>query len=210
LDDCLAERFNPALRPSLIEGRKVFTYYNGARLADSTAAPTQNRSYTITGYLDIPKGGANGVLVAAGGVPGGISLYIKGGRPIFEGNYAGQQRTRVISAETLASGPNVVRMEFRYDGGGLGKGGTVSLFINHKKVGEGRFDVTNWIGKYSADETFDIGADTGTPVSDDYVSPNRFTGTIKKVVIDTQPAKLTADEHEKIKAAERKVRLATE
>ena len=76
-------------------------------------------------------------------------------------------------------------MQFAYDGGGIGKGGTVSLFINDKKVGEGRFDVTTWIGKYSADETFDIGADTGTPVSDDYVSPNRFTSTLKKIVIDT-------------------------
>lgn len=210
LDDRLTERMNPALRPSLIEGRTVFTYYNGARLTDSSAAPTQNRSFTITADLDIPKGGADGVLVAAGGVPGGISLYIKDGRPIFEGNYAGQQRTKVISAETLAPGPNVVRMEFRYDGGGLGKGGTVSLFINHKKVGEGRFDVTAWVGKYSADETFDIGADTGTPVSADYVSPNHFTGTIKKIVIDSAPAKLTADEQQKIKAAERKIRLATE
>jgi arylsulfatase len=210
LDDRLAERFNPALRPSLIEGRKVFTYYNGARIADSSAAPTQNRSFSITADLDIPQGGSNGVLLAVGGVAGGISLYIKDGRPIFESNYVGQQRTKIACAETLAPGPNVVRMEFRYDGGGLGKGGTVSLFINDKKVGEGRVEATGWIGKYSADETFDIGADTGSPVSDDYASPNRFTGTIKKVVIDSAPAKLTADEQEKIKAAERKFRVATE
>jgi arylsulfatase len=179
-------------------------------MMDSTVAPTQNRSFTITADLDIPKGGADGVLVAAGGVPGGISLYIKDGRPIFESNYVTQYRTKIASTEALAPGPNVVRLEFRYDGGGLGKGGTVSLFINDKKVGEGRLDVTAWVGKYSADETFDIGADTGTPVSADYASPNRFTGTIKKVVIDTAPAKLTAAEQQKIQDMERKARLALE
>ncbi len=101
-------------------------------------------------------------------------------------------------------------MEFRYDGGGLGKGGTVSLFINDKKVGEGRIDETCWVGKYSADETFDIGADTGTPVSAGYVSPNRFTGTLKKVVIDTQPANLTAAEQRTLRDMERNTWLASE
>lgn len=81
LDDRLAERMNPALRPSLIEGRTVFTHYPGARIADSSAAPTQNRSRIITAYLNIPKGGADGVLVAAGGVVGGFSIYVKDGRP---------------------------------------------------------------------------------------------------------------------------------
>ncbi len=210
LDDRLAERFNPTLRPTLNGGRTIFTYYAGTRMPDSAAAPTQNRSFTITADLDIPKGGADGVLVAAGGVPGGISLHIKDGRPIFESNFIGQQFTKITSAETLAPGANVVRVEFHYDGGGLGKGGTVLLFINDKKVGEGRLDKTCWIGKYSADETFDIGADTGTPVSADYASPNRFTGTLKKVVIDSQPANLTAAEEEKLRTMERNARLATE
>lgn len=209
LDDRLAERFDPAHRPSLIEGRTVFTYYDGARLTDSTAAPTQNRSFTIAAELDIPEGGANGTLVAAGGVPGGIALYVKDGRPVFESNYVGQ-RIKIGSAEALAAGPNAVRMEFRYDGGGLGRGGTVSLFINGKLVATGRLEVTNWVGKYSADETFDIGQDTGSPVSADYASPNRFTGTLKKVVIDSAPARLTAAEQEKIKDAERMARLARE
>jgi arylsulfatase len=210
LDDRLAERMNPALRPSLIAGRTIFNYFPGAYIPDSSAAPTQNRSYTITAYLDIPKGGADGVLAAVGGVAGGFTLYIKDGRPVYEYNYATLQRTKITGTETLAPGQNVVRMEFLYDGGGLGKGATVSLFVNDKKVGQGRMDATIWTGKYSADETFDIGADTGSPVSADYASPNRFTGTIKKVVIDTQPAKLSEADQEKLRTMERKVRLAVE
>ncbi len=129
--------------------------------------------------------------------------------PIYEYRYA-PQPTKVASAEALAPGPNVVRMEFRYDGGGLGKGATVTLFINDKKVAEGRLDATMWGGRYSADETFDIGEDSGSPVSEDYASPNRFTGTIKKIVVDSQPAKLSAADQEKLRKMERKVRLAVE
>jgi len=209
LDDRLSERFDPALRPSLIEGRTIFNYFPGTRVPDGAAAPTQNRSHTITAHLEIPKGGAYGVLVAAGGVPGGFSFYIKDGRPIYEYRYS-MVPTKVASVEALAPGPNVVRMEFRYDGGGLGKGATVTLFINDKKVAEGRLDATIWLGRYSADETFDVGEDSGSPVSTDYASPNRFTGTIKKVVIDTQPAKLSDADQEKLRNMEKNVRLATE
>jgi arylsulfatase len=113
------------------------------------------------------------------------------------------QRATIKGAETLKPGRNVVRVEFRYDGGGLGKGATVSLLVNDRKVGEGRINTTNWIGKYSADETFDIGEDSGSPVSDEYAAPNRFRGTIEKVVIDCQPANLTAADLERQRAAER-------
>jgi len=102
-----------------------------------------------------------------------------------------------------------VRMEFHYDGGGVGKGGTATLFVNDKKVGEGRIENTA-PGRFTADETFDIGEDTGSPVSDAYSSPNRFTGTIKKVEIDTQPAKLSATDQQKLQSMEQKTRLATE
>ena len=210
LDDRLAERMNPALRPSLIAGRTIFNYFPGAYIPDSSAAPTQNRSYTITAYLDIPKGGADGVLAAVGGVAGGFTLYIKDGRPVYEYNYATLQRTKITGTETLAPGQNVVRMEFLYDGGGLGKGATVSLFVNDKKVGQGRMDATIWTGKYSADETFDIGEDSGSSVSNEYSAPNRFTGTIKKIVIDTQPAKLSEADQEKLRVIEQKARLAVE
>ena len=120
--------------------------------------------------------------MAEGGVVGGYVLYIKDGRPTYEYNWLTQARYKVTSPAALSPGPNVVRMEFHYDSGGPGKGGTATLFVNDKKVGEGRIEKTTW-GRFSADETFDIGEDTGSPVSAAYAAPNPFTGTIKKVVI---------------------------
>ena len=194
LDDRLSERADPTLRPSLIEGRTSFTYYPGTvRIPESSSAPTKNRSHTITASVGIPRDGANGVLVAAGGVVGGYALYVKDGRPVYEYNFFTQDRYKVTGSRALAPGPAAIRVEFRYDGGGIGKGGTASLFVNGEKVGEGRIERTAW-GRFSADETFDIGADSGSPVSADYASPNRFTGTIEKVVIDTQPASMSADD----------------
>jgi len=96
-------------------------------------------------------------------------------------------------------------MEFRYDGGGIGKGGTAALFVNDKKAGEGRIEHTTW-GRFSADETFDIGEDSGSPVSAAYASPNRFTGTLKKVEIDVQPANLSADDRERLRSMASKAR----
>jgi arylsulfatase len=84
----------------------------------------------------------------------------------------------------------------------------VSLFVNDKKVAHGRLETTAWVGKYSADETFDIGEDSGSPVSNAYSSPCRFTGTIKKVVIDSHPAKLTPADQQKIQEAERAAAIA--
>lgn len=202
LDDRLAERMDPALRPSLIAGRTTFTYYQGAHIADSSAAPTQNRSHTITAYLDVPTGGADGVLAAVGGTALGFSLFVKGGRPVYEYNYYSARHTIVTGSEALTAGPSTVRVEFRYDGGGIGKGATVSLFVNDKKVGQGRMESTCWVGKFSSDETFDIGEDSGSPASEAYTSPYRFTGTIKKVIIDSQPAKLTAADRQRIQDAE--------
>ncbi|MEW6584276.1 MAG: arylsulfatase [Nitrospirota bacterium] len=209
LDDRFAERFDPALRPSLIAGRTSFTYYPGTRIPEASSAPTKNRSHTITAYIDVPPEGADGVLAAVGGVPGGFSLFIRDGQPVFEYNNAMIRRDKITGTEKLLPGPNVVRMEFLYDGGGIGKGGTVSLFVNEKRVGQGRLSFTNWV-KFSLDETFDIGEDSGSSVSEDYAAPNKFSGTIKKVVIDVQPANLSADDERKIRNAERKARLVVE
>jgi len=209
LDDRLAERFDPTLRPSLIEGRSKFTYYPGTvRVPYSSAAQITNRSHTITAYVEVPRGGAGGVLVAEGGTSGGYVLYVKDGRPTYEYNYATQTRYKVAGSEALAPGPNVIRMEFHYDEGGIGKGGTLTLFVNDKKVGEGRIEKTAW-SRFTI-EDFDIGEDTGSPVSADYISPNRFTGTLKKVEIVTQPPSLSAADQETLRSMEWKARLATE
>ncbi|MDD5319452.1 MAG: arylsulfatase [Methylococcales bacterium] len=210
LDDRLAERGDPRLRPSLIEGRTQFTYYPGSvRIPESSAAPIKNTSHVITAHIEVPQGGADGVLVAEGGVVGGFTLYIKDGRPAYEYNYATQSRYKVAASQPLIAGPNVIRMAFRYDGGGLGKGGTAALFVNAKKVAEGRIEHTAW-GRFSADETFDIGQDTGSPVGADYASPNAFTGTLKKVEIDVQPANLSAADQEEVRSMELKASHAME
>src|SRR5262249_42218407 len=145
----------------------------------------------------MPKQGGDGVLVAAGGLVGGYALYVKNRRPVYEYNWFSQARYKVTSSQPLPEGPATIRVEFVSDVGGVGKGGKVELYVNDKKVGQGRVDKTV-PGRFSADETFDVGMDTGSPVSGDYKSPNAFTGKIKKVTFDLMPfAPATRGEIEK-------------
>jgi arylsulfatase len=209
LDDRFIERADPSLRPSLIAGRTEFTYYPGAvRIPESSAPNTKNKSHTITAQVEIPKEGADGVLVAAGGIVAGYALYIKDGKPTYEYNWFTQSRYKVISSERLQAGTSTIRVEFKYDGGGVGKGGTVSLFVNDKKVGEGKVAKTV-PGRFSADETFDIGRDTGSPVSADYVSPNPFTGRLKQINIILEASKLCDEDQRKEQEIHQTVMLAT-
>jgi arylsulfatase len=198
LDDRFMERADPRMRPSLIEGRTEFTYYAGvSRVAETSAPNTKNRSHTITAYIDMPADGGDGVLVAEGGVVGGFALYVKDRRPVYEYNCFTANRYKVIGSAPLPVGPCTVRVEFESDGG-VAKGGTVKLSVNGKEVGSGRVERTV-PARFSADETFDIGCDTGSPVSADYQSPFRFTGTIKKVEIKLEEEKLTPAEKEAVK-----------
>jgi arylsulfatase len=202
LDDRFAERGDPSLRPSLIAGRTEFTYYPGAiRIPESSAPNVKNKSHTITAYVEIPPEGGDGVLVAAGGTVGGYAIYIEDLRPRYEYNWFSQARYKIASSERLSPGPAKIRVEFEYDGGGVGKGGTLSLFVNDRKVSEGRVEKTV-PGRYSADETFDIGMDTGSPVSVDYSSPNRFTGTLRKVEIALGPSTLSEEDAKTLRAME--------
>jgi len=146
----------------------------------------------------MPKQGGDGVLVAAGGLVGGYALYVKGRRPVYEYNWFSQARYKVTSSQPLPEGSATIRVEFLSDGG-VGKGGKIVLYVNDKRVGEGRVDKTV-PGRFSADETFDIGMDTGSPVSTDYKSPNAFTGKIKQVTFDLAPIEpATRGEIEKLK-----------
>ncbi len=191
LDDRFIERGDPHLRPSLIEGRTKFTYLSGtAHVAENSAANTFNTSHNITAFVDVPKTGGDGVLVARGGFSGGYSLYLKDGKPTYEYNWFGEAR-------------------FKYDGGGIAKGGTVALFVNGKKVGEGRIDKTEPV-RFSANETFDTGLDSASPVSTEYQPPFRYTGTLKKVEIDIAPAELSATDREKLRNAEHDAAMAIE
>jgi hypothetical protein len=120
------------------------------------------------------------------------------------------QRTKITGTETLAPGHNVVRVEFLYDGGGLGEGTTVSILVNDKLAGKGRIEATQWTGKYSPDETFDIGEDSGSTASEAYDSPNRFAATITKIVIDSQPANMSTADQKKLQGAEREAASGTQ
>jgi arylsulfatase len=136
----------------------------------------------------VPDGGAEGVIVAQGGAFAGWSLYMKGGKPKYCYNLFGIQRFHVEGDADIPSGTHQVRMEFAYDGGGLGKGGTVTLFVDGAKTGEGRVEGTVPMA-FSADETCDVGSDTASPVSDDYTSEgSRFTGKVEWVQIDIDEA----------------------
>jgi arylsulfatase len=210
LDDRFIERGDPHLRPSLIEGRTKFTYLSGtAHVAESSAANTFNTSHTITAYVEVPKTGGDGVLVARGGFAGGYSLYIKDGKPIYEYNWFGEARYRVRSSQKLLPGLATVRMEFKYDGGGIAKGGAVALFINDKKVGEGRIDKTEPV-RFSANETLDTALDTASPVSTEYKAPFPYTGTLKKVEIDVAPAQLSVNDLQELHKLALTARLGIE
>jgi arylsulfatase A-like enzyme len=163
--------------------RTHFTYYAGAvRLAETAAPNTKNKSYSITAQLDMPAKGGAGVIVAEGGSSAGFTFYIKNGILVHEFNWFEEDRYVITSTAPVPAGQSTVRFEFAYDGGGEGKGGTGTLYINDKKVGEGRIDRTV-PGRFGID-TFGVGMDTGSPVSNAYKPPFAFTGQIVKVDIE--------------------------
>ena len=125
--------------------------------------------------MSVPDGGARGVIVAQGGAFGGWTLYAHEGRPAYCYNLFGLQRFKVYGADPIPAGDHQVRVEFAYDGGGLAKGGTATLFLDGQQVGEGRVDGTVPM-VFSADETTDVGSDTATPVTDDIRGRHAFNG----------------------------------
>jgi len=202
IDDRLFERLNAKLvgRPDLMGDRMSLTLHAGMTgMSENAFINVKNRSVTITADLDVPKGGANGVILAQGGRFGGWSLYLKGGKPVYTYNFLGLKRTTITGKQPVPAGKAIVRMEFAYDGGGAGKGGLVTLFVNGKKVGEGRVERTQ-PGIFSVDDAADVGMDEGTPVVEDYQpTSTKFTGTIRKVVVDVK-AMGAADKAEAKKA----------
>ena len=186
LDDRRAERFNADLagRPQLVRGNRQLLYGGMRRLSENSIVVTKNKSFALTAEIEVPEGGAEGVIIAQGGAFGGFSLYAKDGRPAFCYNLFGLQLFKVYGDDPLAPGERQVRLEFAYDGGGLGKGGTSTLYVDGSKVGEGRVDATVPM-LFSADETTDLGSDSATPVSDDHgPAETEFTGRVKWVQID--------------------------
>jgi arylsulfatase A-like enzyme len=185
LDDRTFERFNPDLagRPQLIRGNSQLLF-PGMRVSENCVLTLKNKSYSITADITVPESGATGVIITQGGLVGGWSLYAYEGRLKYCYNFLGIDHSLVTAGEPISAGKHQVRMEFKYDGGGLGKGGDVTLYYDGQAVGQGRVERTQPM-IYSADEACDVGADTGSPASPDYgPTGNKFSGQIDWVQID--------------------------
>ncbi|MCX5390552.1 arylsulfatase [Streptomyces sp. NBC_00094] len=187
LDDRSFERLNPvaAGRPDLMWGRTELTLYPGMTgMTENTFINTKAVSYTITAQLDVPEGGAEGVVLSQAGQTGGWSLYVKDGKPKYVYNWLAREEYAVEGAKPLPEGPVELRFDFDYDGGGLHKGATGRLYVNGDQVGEGRIDRTMGAIYSLAGETADVGMDAWSPVTDDYDPwDNAFTGTIHKITV---------------------------
>jgi arylsulfatase A-like enzyme len=186
LDDRRVERFNAELvgRPELVKGNSQLLFGGMGRLTESSLINIKNKSHSVTAEIVVPETGAEGVIIAQGGAFAGWSLYTKDGRPMYCYNLLGLQRFKVEGDAKVPAGTHQVRMEFAYDGGGLAKGGTVTLYLDGDQIGEGRVEGTVPM-IFSGDETADVGRDGASPVSDDYEGEGSvFTGTVNWVQID--------------------------
>lgn len=204
LDDRGFERINPDIagRPQLITGNSQILF-QGMRVSEACVLTLKNKSHAVTAELTVPKGGAKGVIVTQGGSVGGWTLYVKDGKLKYCYNFFGIEHYFAEAAQPIPDGKHQVRMEFKYDGGGLAKGGDVTLYYDGKPVGKGRVDKTQPMG-YSADEAADVGSDTGSPASPDYgPTGNAFNGDIAWVQID-----LGDDNHDHLITAEDRFRIA--
>ena len=190
IDDRMEARIVAASagRPDLMEDRTSLTLSAGmVGMSENVFINIKNRSFSITADVEIPKGGANGVILAQGGRFGGWSLYLKEGKPTYCYNFLGLHEFKVSAPQALAAGKATIRMNFDYDGGGIGRGGTATILVNGEKAASGRIEHTQ-AAVFSADETADVGVDDATPVTADYKErDNAFTGKILKVTVDVKP-----------------------
>jgi arylsulfatase A-like enzyme len=205
IDDRGAERLNPDLagRPSLIRGDSQLFFPGMGRLSENSVVSIKNKSFSVTAEIDVPAGGAEGVLIAQGGRFGGWAVYAKGGRAKFVYNVLGIHQFATEASIPIPAGVHQVRMEFAYDGGGLAKGGDVTLYYDGDNVGTGRVELTQAM-IFSTDETTDIGYESGTTVTSEYTAASsRFTGKIHWIQID-----LGKDDHDHFIDPEERLRVA--
>jgi arylsulfatase len=222
IDSSFAERANPSLRPGFNTGRTDFTYYPGMiRIPEANAPDIKNKSFHIAADVEVPKSGAEGVLVAQGGRFGGWALLVLDGKPMFAYAYSNQDgakypnqsksKTRIGGSQKLAPGKHTIAFEFDYDGGGIGKGGKGTLSVDGKTVGEGRIEKTAPF-RFSLDESFDVGEDTGTPVIDEYDAkmPFKFTGDLQKVEFKLGQDSLNPSEHAQLRQLQMDLAMAVQ
>jgi arylsulfatase len=189
LDGRKTERLNAELqgRPSQAGKRTSFTYYPGVLALPGGSAPNVlNKSFSISADVEAKGADTQGAIFSLGGSDGGYGIYVRDGKPTFVGNFLNRSITRVTSSSVLPAGPAKVRADFVYDGGGMGKGGTLALYVDGQKVGEGRMTETQGI-TLGLGGTLDIGADTGTAVDEEYTPPFTFNGKIRQVTVDLKP-----------------------
>ena len=154
-------------------------------MPENVVISVKNLSLTITADVIIPDGGAEGTIIAQGGRFGGWSLYLKDHKPVYTYNFLGLQRFRISGAQPVPAGRVTIGYDFAYDGGRPGAGGTGSLLVNGAQVAQGRIERTQCC-VFSADEGADVGLKEGTPVSEDYQVPFKFTGRIERVTIEVR------------------------
>ena len=178
-----------------------------------------NCSYTITADVEIPEGGAEGVILTSGGRFGGYGFYLLKGKPVFLWNLVDLKRIWWEGPEAVAPGKHTVEFDFKYDGlgmgtlafnnlSGIGQGGTGVLKVDGKEVATQKMEHTiplimQW------DESFDVGSDTGTPVDDqDYQVPFKFTGKLNKLTLTIDRPKLTPEDEKRLMEAERNNKMS--
>jgi arylsulfatase A-like enzyme len=184
IDDRLLERTNAELmgRPTVMGKRTSVIYGEGMKgMGVDVFIDLRNKSYTITADVEIKDDG-NGVIVCQGGRFGGLSFYVKDGKPAFTYNYLGLESTNIIAVQSLKAGKYKLIYDFSYDGSGMGKGGNGAITVNGNKVAEGNIARTQ-PGIFSVDDLADVGTDDGTPVAN-YGSSSKFNGKIGKVLIE--------------------------
>jgi arylsulfatase len=205
MDDRTAERFDPGMagRPTLIRGNAQLFFPGMGRLSENSVVSIKNKSFSVTAEVDVPAGGAKGVIIAQGGRFGGWSVYVKDGKAKFVYNVLGLREFATEADTPIPEGTHQVRVEFAYDGGGLAKGGDVTLYYDGTAVGTGRVEATQPM-VFSADETTDIGYESGTTVTADYTAQgSRFTGKLNWVQID-----LGDDDHDHFIDPDERLRIA--
>lgn len=188
IDDRVIVRMNPEIagRPDIMAGRTSLTLYEGMEgMMENSFINIKNKSFSITADINISKDETQGVILAQGGRFGGWSLYMKDGKPEFMYNFLGLERFVVASTEELPKGATTVKFDFVYDGGGNGKGGNGTIYVNDKSVASARIGKTQPM-IFSADETADVGLDNQTPVALGIgygPAETKFTGKIYKIVV---------------------------
>ena len=205
LDDRQTERIDPATagRPSLVKGNSQIFFAGMGRLSENSVISIKNKSFSITAEIELKEKPASGVIIAQGGKFGGWSVYAKEGKLKFAYNVLGIQEFYAEATTPIPQGKHQVRMEFAYDGGGLAKGGNVTLYYDGQSVGTGRVEATQPM-IFSADETTDIGYESGTSVTPDYSAhTSKFTGKIHWVQLD-----VGKDDHDHLISPEERLRVA--